>query len=368
MRISSLMVRQYSSLDLRYLIESERQSNQSEQTRLNSLFALKTILGNYDTYEKMAAYARSVDRVFEKIDKSRGSFIVQAIAASLDPIASKEDEVVLIINELQNHMNQMEALGTSKRIEDTVIEAGKSRYELDKVTMNILEGYSAAVRGYCTSAHTINTLMSNKLDLLDTDQMNIVDQTYCTTLAQFDRMRQVCTDASKVYASSSLLGRAFGQLSNFTHNLFSNLLVNAKDIINEMAGLRAFNEHFRNLESIFKKAQNDVNVSKNEASLVQNIQEFSKAFAELQTNYRLLEGSPPQLKRLFEEINEDEMTDAYDYMLMIKEIFSIFRKILDERMENGFADVASFKELEDNLEDKPEALITLGTNFRASFS
>lgn len=355
-------------IELRLLIENERQSNQSDQTKLNSLFALKTILENYETYKKVTIYTRAVDKTFDKIDKNRGLFITQAIAAGLEPISLMEDELVRIINDLQNHMNQMEALGTSKRIEDVVIEAGKSRYELDKVTVNILEGYSAAIRGYCTSAHTVNTITENRLDVLDQDQLNIVEQSYCSTLTQFDKMRQVCTDASKVYAASNLLSRAFAQLSNFTHNLFTNLLINPNDLAREMISLKSFNEYFRDLESIFKKAQVDVNTTKNEASLLQNIQDFTKAFKEFQTNYQVMEGATSQMKRLFEEVNEEEMTDAYDYMLMIKEVFAIFRKILNERMESGFADVASFKELENNLEDKPEALITLGTNFRASFS
>lgn len=343
-------------------------SNQGDQTRLNSLYSLKTILNNSESYDKLAVYARAVDGIFERAGDRKGTFITQAVATGMEPVASKEDDVVNIINQLQNHMSTMENIGTSKRIEEIVMDAGKSRYQLDKVTVNILEGYSAAIRGYCTASHTIYTMTDNKLDVLDNDQLNIVEQTYCEAFQQFDRLRQVCTDASKVYSSSTLLSRAFGSLSNFVLSLFSNLVVNATDLKNEVQCLKNFNEIFNQLEPTFKKTQNEISVTKNEISITRNITEFSELFAKLHDNYEQIDGHAQHLKRLFVEINEDELTDAYDYMVMVKEVFAIFTKILDERLNNGYADLSLFRELENNLEDKPETLVTLGANFRSAFS
>lgn len=283
-------------------------------------------------------------------------------------MAAKEEEVVLIINDLQNHMNSLERVGTSRRVEDVIIDAMKDRHELDKITANVLEGFTSAIRAYCNSVHTISTVTDHRLDILDPDQLNILEQSYGTVISQFDKLRQVCVDASKLYNNSSLLSRSYGTLANFAISLFTNLGINQIDFTKELENLKIFNENFKKLEAIFRKAETEISNTRSDSNLSVMIKSFLDIFNDLHKSFIAIGGSVPQIKKLFIKINEDELVEGYDYLLMIKELFTIFAKILADRVQNGYADVGLFKELDSAVEDKPDNLVQLATSFRASFS
>ena len=56
--------------------------------------------------------------------------------------------------------------------------------------------------------------------------------------------------------------------------------------------------------------------------MLQNIQDFTKAFKEFQTNYQVMEGATSQMKRLFEEVNEEE--NQGENLAYFKKILHLF--------------------------------------------
>lgn len=349
------------------MIESERSNPQVDQTRLQSLYALKLFIGNFDSYEKMMTYAKILDSVVDRADQY-DVFITRKIALAMEPAIRREEDIAQVITDLQSHMALIEQTAASRRLDDPVLQVGKLRLDLDKVSINVLEGYTSAVRGFCSSVHTVNTMTDNKLDLLDQEQLAILEQAFVAVLNQLDKLRQACTDASKLYTTSPMLGKTFGQFANFSYSLCNALMVVPLDLNREVDSLKSFNLIFGQLENIFDKIQNEVNVVKNEATLAMLIKDFNDHFSKLTTEFNTVGGSVDQVRRLFVEVNLQEFLDAYDYMTMIKEVLTSVNKILDERVKNGYADVTFYKELELTLEDKPDVLIDLGSNFRANFS
>lgn len=349
------------------MIDSERHNSQVDQTRLQSLYSLKLFIDNFESYDKIATYANVLDSVVGRSEQL-DVFITRKLALGMDLAIKSEEDMAQVISDLQDHINLIEQTISARKLDEPVIQVGKLRQELDKICVNVLEGYTNAVRGYCSSVHTINMMTDSRLDLLDTEQISIVEQTFVTVFKQLDKLRQACTDASKLYSSSTVMGKAFGQFANFSYSLFNALMIAPKDLAQEVESLKNFNMIFKQMEAIFSKIQHEVGVAKNETSLARHIKDFHDLYLNLQTEYNAVNGSADQLKRLFVEINMDELVDAFDYMTMIKEVTTAFNKILEERVRSGYADPTYYKELDDTLEDKPEIMADLGSNFRANFS
>ena len=98
------------------------------------------------------------------------------------------------------------------------------------------------------------------------------------------------------------------------------------------------------------------------------LQDFGDMFARLQQENKTMTSDLSFIKKFFVGNNLDEVKEGYDYMLMIKETFSAFSKILDQRVRKGKADESSYLELDAILSDKPDNLVALASVFRNNFT
>lgn len=349
------------------MIENERNNPQADQVRLQSLYSLKNILSTGDAFERLLSYVKTLEATYARANTSSG-ITIKRICEGLDAVIKREDEMLALSDEMQTHIAMLEQLLEGRKLDNVIQNMANSRMELEKTTSQIVDGLTIAVRGVVSAFNNFNVMTDNVLDVLDADQVGLIYQTYMQHFKSIDRIRQSATDATKKYKSSLLLKKIFGGIADFCFNFFNVLTINLADLSTEVDALQEFNNEFHPMQKTYEKTLLEIENKTNEARMSQCLQQFSDHFGRVQEPYSKVSTSLDNLARLFSGGNTSELHDGYDFMVMLKEIFSVFSKILDMRVRNGYADAIVYRELDNVLEDKPDKLVDMAVKFRAVFS
>jgi regulator of replication initiation timing len=353
--------------ELRTLIENERNNPQADQVRLQSLYSLKNILSTGDAFERLLTYVKNLEGTYSRANTFTG-ITIKRICEGLDTALKREDEMLALSDEFQTHIAMLEHLLEGRKLDNIIQNMASSRMDLEKIASQLVDGLTIAVRGISSAFNNFNVMTENVLDVLDADQVALIYQTYMQHFKSIDRIRQSATDALRKYKTSLLLKKIFGGIADFSFNFFNTLTVNLNDLIVEVEALQEFNNEFHPMQKVYEKALLEIENKTNEGRMSQCIQQFSDHFARAQEPYTKVSNSLDNLKRLFSGGNLQELHDGFDFMVMIREIFSVFGKILDMRVRNGYADPIVYRELDNVLDDKPDKLVDMAVKFRAVFS
>lgn len=335
--------------------------------RLQSLYSLKNILSTGDAFERLLSYVKTLETTYARANTSNG-ITIKRICEGLDAVLKREDEMLALSDEFQTHIAMLEQLLEGRKLDNVIQNMASSRMELEKTSSQLVDGMTIAVRGVSSAFNNFNVMTDNILDVLDADQVGLIYQTYLQHFKSIDRIRQSATDATKKYKSSLLLKKIFGGIADFSFNFFNTLTVNLSDLSAEVEALQDFNNEFHPMQKVYEKALLEIENKTNEGRMSQCIQQFSDHFVRAQEPYSKVSASLDNLSRLFAGGNLQELHDGFDLMVMIREIFSVFGKILDMRVRNGYADAIVYRELDSVLEDKPDKLVDMAVKFRAVFS
>ena len=336
--------------------------------RLQSLHSLKNILSTGDVFERAAIYAKLVDGTMLRANLQAGHPL-KRVSAAIEPIIKKEEEILQVADELKGHVEKVEQLIQGRRLDSSVNMVATRRIAVEKATADVLESFAGSVRTLSSAFQNFRMVSENSVDLLDVDQVNLLEQTYVAAFGQLNRIRQVCTDAGKQYPTSPTLSKLFNSISDFCHSLFTEVVINPGDLALETANLKDFNGSFHPAQRLFDEVRNEVENSKNEGLISRKLQEFAAVFNRVQEEHsRITSKGVESVLRLFLSNNLEELHDGFDYLAMVRELFAIFGRILDERVRVGHADPNTYQELASTLSDKPDPLISLANQFRTTFS
>ena len=335
--------------------------------RLQSLYNLKNILSTGDVFERILSYAKLVEGTFNRANAQSG-FNVKRIVSGLEAPLKKEEEMLSLSDELQNHYSNIEETMQSRKLDAMILSVAQRRVQLEKMICEILNWMTAAIRSFTSAYQNFNVMTEGVLDMLDEEQVSLINQTYGTCFNHLERTRSTCSDAIKLYSSSPILSKIFGSFSDFCFSLFSNLGINASEIANEVNHLNEFNVNFHPMQKLFDKTIYELNHKANDATIAKLVQEFGEYYNRANDEYQKLIQGIDNISKLFLGANKQELIDGYEYMNMIKEVFSAFSKILDQRVRSGYADPQAYKELDEVLADKPDKLIEVGQKFKLNFS
>jgi len=267
------------------------------------------------------------------------------------------------------HVEKIEQLVQGRRLDSSVNLVATKRMEVEKGAADVLESFAAAVRTLSSAYQNFRMVSENSIDLLDLDQVKLLEQTYLVAFGQLNRIRQVCTDAGKLYATSPTLSKLFNSISDFCHNLFTEVVVNPNDLVLEISNLKDFNNAFQPMQRLLEEVRHEVEHNKNEGLISRKIQDFNTTFYRAQDEHtRISAKGIESVLRLFLDNNLEELHDGFDYLVMAKELFTIFGRILDDRVRVGHADPNTYQELINALSDKPDPLVSLANQFRSTFS
>lgn len=293
---------------------------------------------------------------------------IKRICEGLDAVLKREDEMLALSDEFQTHIAMLEQLLEGRKLDNVIQNMASSRMELEKTSSQLVDGLTIAVRGIASAYNNFNVMTDNVLDVLDADQVGLVYQTYLQHFKSIDRIRQSATDATKKYKSSLLLKKIFGGIADFSFNFFNTLTISLADLSTEVEALQDFNNEFHPMQKTYEKTLLEIDNKTNEGRMSQCIQQFSDHFTRAQEPYNKVSASLDNLSRLFTSGNPNELHEGFDLMVMIREIFAVFGKILDMRVRHGYADAIVYRELDSVLEDKPDRLVEMAVKFRAVFS
>jgi len=352
--------------DLKNLMDQERSNSTPDQLRLASLNSLKTILSTGSLFDKLVTYGKTLETTFQNANKSNG-FIVKRLSVGLDPALKKEEEMLAISQELQAHIEVLSKLLEGRKLDNVVLGICNTRLELERMAAEVIEGLTGSIRSYTTAAHNFDMVSRLHLDLLDPDQVSLIAHTYNDAFTQLDRLKSICNEGAKRYYTSTVLSKALNLMYDFCSNFFSVLGINAPDLIIECQHLREFSNSFHPMEALFDRIEVEIRAQATETTLIRLIHEYMDHYNKCQVEHSKISGMLHHIPKLFVTTNKEEMEDGFEYVTMVKEMLGSFVKILEQRIANGFADPASYRDLDQVMLDKPETLLQLSRTFRSHY-
>ena len=349
-------------------MENERSMQQPDQVRLQSLYSLKNILSTGDLFERGLLYAKLVDGVVLKTNIDSSSAL-KRIMSTIEPLMRREEDILQLVDEFKLHIEKVEQLTEGRKLDHSVNQVALRRIELEKLTVGVLEAFSGAIRSIVSAHQNFRLMSDNRLDMMDSEQIDLIEQTYAAAFFELDRVRQLCVDSGKKYSTSPVLSKLFNSISDFCIILFTELMISPSDLLVGIQILKEYNRQFHPLQKIYDQVKNDIDNTKNEGSISRNIQDFNIIFTRLGEEYnKMTSNGVESVTRLFVSHNMEELQDGFDFIMMVKETFSVFSKILDERVRVGHASPDVYQELDNVLSDKPDVVVSMGGKFRNTFS